>query len=375
MTYARARLYLGISGVGFFVTSSAAALWFDLPHRLFRHSLPSSAIALTLALFILLSFPFDLLGGYILPHRFNRTSISPAAFLLSWLRGVFIQALIMGLCAFLILQAASRAGTLAGIAVFTLLMFALLLAQLPVARLIAGIRPTNTQPSPVDTQTGKHTRQPEILIYQSSDPAFVGGLVGLPGREKLVLPAAWLQSLPANLVSMQLMRRTAVLVTGARSRGVALALLWNLTGFAFASQCPGATLLNAPGLIATGLWFTLWSFVGLLLLPSFNRPGVIEADRYATEHGVTEQTLHQGIVTLDQLQDDEPDRSRWIERVFHPIPSVSSREQAIRNPATRGAWQGARLTLYLSWACLGFLARAVHCNAGRPELWVLFPGD
>jgi hypothetical protein len=35
----------------------------------------------------------------------------------------------------------------------------------------------------------------------------------------------------------------------------------------------------------------------------------------------------------------------------------------------------ARTALPMSWCCLGLLGRAVHCNAGRPELWVLLPTD
>ncbi len=31
--------------------------------------------------------------------------------------------------------------------------------------------------------------------------------------------------------------------------------------------------------------------------------------------------------------------------------------------------------LFLSWAGLGGLARAVHCNIGRPSVWVMLPGD
>ena len=38
-------------------------------------------------------------------------------------------------------------------------------------------------------------------------------------------------------------------------------------------------------------------------------------------------------------------------------------------------WNTARTALFLSWASLGLLSRAVHCNCGRPALWVLFPGD
>ena len=40
-----------------------------------------------------------------------------------------------------------------------------------------------------------------------------------------------------------------------------------------------------------------------------------------------------------------------------------------------GAWHEARTALFLSWAGLGFLSRALHCGAGRPELWVLLPCD
>jgi hypothetical protein len=35
----------------------------------------------------------------------------------------------------------------------------------------------------------------------------------------------------------------------------------------------------------------------------------------------------------------------------------------------------ARHALYLAWGALSPLARAVHCNVGRPALWVVWPGD
>lgn len=31
--------------------------------------------------------------------------------------------------------------------------------------------------------------------------------------------------------------------------------------------------------------------------------------------------------------------------------------------------------VFLSWAGMGLLSRAVHCNSGRPELWALLPCD
>ncbi len=377
MTYARARLWLGISGVGFFVTASATALWFDLPRRALGGSSSVKAIIVALSIYVLLSVPADLLGGYILPRRYHRICPELRPFLRSWFRGVAFQTLIMASCALLILQAASRGGVVIGIGMFALLMLCLLHGQLLVARLVATLRLSPARPAGrLQSLAGKEIKQPEMLVYQSRDPAFVGGLVGLPGSERLILPSAWVEALPVDIMTMQIARRLGVLVTGARTRGVALALVWNLLGFAIASQLPRASLTNAAGLINTGLWFTLWSFVGLLLLPTVNRPGVFEADRFALRRGVAEETMKEGMIVLDQLQDDEPNRSKWIERVFHPIPSVTSRMQCLQaDTEEHGAWQGARMTLYLSWACFGLLSRAVHCNVGRPELWVLFPGD
>lgn len=69
-------------------------------------------------------------------------------------------------------------------------------------------------------------------------------------------------------------------------------------------------------------------------------------------------------------------RGRWLERVFHPVPSVESRLHALDSAARGGAasWHAARLALYLSGASFGLLSRAVHCNAGGLELRVMRPG-
>ena len=53
-------------------------------------------------------------------------------------------------------------------------------------------------------------------------------------------------------------------------------------GFIVASHMPGSSLSDVVGFIQCGLWFTLWSFTGLLTLPSIKRPGVLEADRFRT---------------------------------------------------------------------------------------------
>lgn len=382
MTYARSRLWLGISGIGFHVILAGASLWFGLPHRFLSGLSIPAAIAITLLCFIAISIPSDVLGGYYLPRLHGRTNISLTSFLAAWFRGVVLQALVLGLCAAAILEGARWGNNWAGISCFASLMVILLLAQSLLARWVGGLETSSVFST--DKEFGNHIKLPKTaspisiqsVVFQSADPGFVGGIVGLPGRERLILPAAWWSDLPADVLATELIRRQGVLATGSRTRGLCVALIWNLIGFIVSSYMPGSSLAGAVGLIQCALWFTLWSFVGLLTLPSINRPGVLEADRFALDQGISADAIAAAISRLDSLQDDEPTRRRWIERIFHPIPSVERRIAALRDAhSPKGAWQCARTTLYLSWACFGFLSRAVHCNAGRPELWVLFPGD
>ncbi len=393
MTYARARLWLGICGVGFWVILSAAMLYFAIPARLFSPQSDSflsdiRSLSIFLTAYIVLSFPFDFLGGYWLPHRFHRLAPTWSRFLFTLARGVIGQALIMLGVGVVLLTAGRTGGRFGATIAVIFLMFGLLVLQGSLARWIGALRSVSVdlQPYRAIVDSWNISLPPKINIFEVTDSAFVGGWVGLPGRECLILPSKWFHSqsrvlqLPAlsvEAVALQISRRVGVLQSGSRSRGILLALVWNVGGFYLATFLPGAGVNSVAEIISTACGFTLWSFVGLLLLPSLSRPGVLAGDYFALQRGISPKLFEKTITILDKLQDDEPARSAGIETIFHPIPSVDSRLAALaRNEAEPyGAWQAARVALFLSWSCLGLLSRAVHCNSGRPELWVLFPGD
>ncbi len=367
---------MGVCGVGTIVLAACTALALGLPSRLPADDL--AALSGVLALYIALSGPFDLFGGYLLPCGHGRMCRTFPAFLWSWVRGVTVHAVCLGLCGLAVLSA-GRVGGFAGAAgAVLLLMLVLLAAQSPLAKLVGGLRSAPAELEPAATILGQWRLRPpaNVAILAGIDAGFVGGLAGLPGFERLVVPGLWAGHLGAESIAVQIARRAVALATGARRRGVLLALLWNLAGFSLAYLMPGAGVNTVAGLVTLSLWFTLWSFLGLLTLPSLSRPGVFEVDREAAAAGAPPELVERAAAELDQLQDDEPHRPKGIETIFHPIPSVTSRVERLRaGGRPRGCWQGARMALFLSWASLGFLSRAVHCNAGRPELWVLFPGD
>jgi hypothetical protein len=379
MTYARARLWLGITSVGTLVSLSTLALVYQMGWTFFPFdgSLLGDAAALWVLYFayVLLSFYFDYMGGYYLPCRFERLCVIFPVFLSKWLRGIAVQGTVMVASALLLLEAGKLGGLWASAAALLLLQGLLLALQLRLARMTGGLSVTGETPRSYASSFPEQPCPP-AEVWAALDSGFSGGPGGLPGRETMVLPQHWNRSLPDEAIQAAWARRRGLLASGARTRGVLVALAWNTAGFVLSASLPGSGVTRVAELVQTIFGCALWSFLGLLLLPSLSRRGVFEADRWAHHHGVPFSSLYTLIREVDQLQEDEPVRRKWIERIFHPVPSVESRLRALESDhAVTGAWQAARLSLFLSWANFGLLSRAVHCNAGRPELWVMLPGD
>jgi len=371
MTYARARLWLGISGVGLIVTLALFVLLLDWPAKVFGHfsiDILSDAKGLIwiVALYSAIHIPLDYIGGYWLPCHFSRQCLMFSFFAAQYVRGLVVQSAFLVISGLILLQVGRWGDRPAVLLFLAFVMIAMIEGQDWIAKLVAGLKESSSE-----LVNGKR-----VVMVSGMDAGFSGGFAGLPGRERMVFPSLWQRILPKGVLDTELKRRTAALATGTRFRGLLLAMGWNLFGFYLSSLIPGAGVTSLAELFTTSLGFTLWSFLGLLLLPTFSRRGVYEIDSVAHLNGISINEFEIAVRELDQLQDDEPNRPAGVEAVFHPVPSVSSRVAHFRKGwRTIGAWNAARYALYLSWPCLGFLNRAVHCNSGRPELWVMLPVD
>ncbi len=358
-TYARARLRLGITSVGTLVVLSTVLLVLDGADSV----LPTSSswafsdvawLALLVGAYVAVSAPFDLLGGRVLPHRYGRP-VAAEGFARVWARGVAAHGACLLAVAVVLLAAGRVGGDGGALVVSSVLMVVLLATQVPLARLVGAVR-----------------REGDRL--RGFDPSFVGGIVGLPGFDRTMLSAAW----TGETAELQATRREAVRRSGSRALGVVTAALFTFVGLAAVLLGTSAAANSVAGLATLSLWMTLWSFLGLLVLPSLSRSAVIAADRSALSSGIDPAELTRLLGRLDAAQEDEPHRGRLVETVFHPVPSLERRVDAIaggNGPELPKPWNTARTALFLSWASLGLLSRAVHCNCGRPALWVLYPGD
>lgn len=375
MTYARARLWLGISGVGTIVVVSVLLLLYRVPaHLLATGTVPFATEAVQLAgmlfAYAFLSGPFDFFGGYILPQEYGRSAVRFPHFLGRWLRGALLHSAILLLIALTLLNAAKIAGFPLFLGVFLVLNLALLLSQTHLAALLGGTTYRNVATEP---------ERSGVVFAVNPSPYYTGGIAGLPGMERAIVPERWRTLFSPEQLETILRRRAGVSRNGSRARGVLLALFWNTVGFCLSASLTGLTghLATVAGIVTFSLWFTLWNFVGLLVLPTPSQKGVFSGDTFALRNGAQKDTLESVIAQLDTYQDDEVSRSVGVETYFHPIPSVERRRNMIEagGSADIGAWHGARTAIYLSWAGVSFLSRAVHCNCGRPDVWVFLPCD
>ncbi len=322
-------------------------------------------------------FPLDFWGGYYAPTRFQRQRLSFGHFLQQWARGVLVQSLLFFGSSIVLLTAGRQAGLPAALAAIVLMSLLYLAVQ---GRLLAALTSGRSQADDDKANRALQraaswglTRLP-VSIANSQDPGFTGGVVGLPGRESIIVPSSLVDQLTVDQLAILLARRIIAVESGSRTRGILVALIWIVTGFALSAAVPGAGVTSVAELATTCMGFTLWTFLGLLTLPTVSRQASYAIDAELLRRGAPLNDFAKMIRALDSVQDDEPSRGAVIEMIFHPVPSVNNRGQT-QHTGSPLAWHAARMMLFLSWSCMGLLARAVHCNVGRPELWTMLPTD
>jgi len=190
----------------------------------------------------------------------------------------------------------------------------------------------------------------------------------------ILLPGPWTSDLNAAELQTVIQRRVWEIKNNLPARSFLFALSWNLAGCRV-----GSLLLELPNrlpesaMLLQGCWMTVWGFLGLLILPTVSRSSVFGADRATAEQGFDSIAW---IQRFPKMTGEDGNPKTLLQRVFYPIPSAQERLDCLeRSPVLPIFGNVARTNLFLSLATLTFLGRCVHCNVGRPELWVFPPSD
>lgn len=354
MQLARRRLRLGITNVGFWVLAAGTGLTWLVNFRADAAGtrlLVAIGVGATAAQAV-----FDFVGGVtLMPGR----PPSVMTFLRTWSRGALVHTLVLAGVG--VVSAASiwlTGGFSAGI-VFS--MAALALGRRHLLRLVGGIE--------VAEQVHDGER---IFAVAASDPAFTGGFVGLGRRAKSLVPANWMNALPKSEFATESSRRRWQITNGLPARAFILILIWNLLGTFIGTQL--FDLAARPlgiALLGHACWMTLWTFISLLVLPALSREAVFAADRAAADSG---HDVRAWIARFADICGEDGSPNAAVQTIFYPVPSAEKRLRQLDHPSS-GFVPGnlARSNLYCSWATFTLLGRVVHCNVGRPALWVFPP--
>jgi hypothetical protein len=353
---ARRRLALGISNVGFWVLVSTAGLaWLS------RSNTPptqqTDLFKLLLAAVALQGF-FDWVGGTVLMPP------SPAGakgFLSRWSRGVLVHTALLAATGVLSYWSYRLSGGFClGV---TASLLALFWVRRRVLQLLSGapVRPSSA--------AGR-----ACWSAAARDPSFTGGICGAGQKATVLLPEPWERSLTGSEMETVVQRRLWEIQNQLPARALLFVLSWNLAGCGI-----GSLLLDLPGrapepaLLLQCCWMTLWGFLGLLLLPTASRSAVFAADRAAAAKGCDAAGW---IQRFPEITGEDGNAKTVLQRVFYPIPSARERLLWLgKSPSLPVLGGVARMNLFLSLGTLTLLGRCVHCNVGRPELWVFPPSD
>ena len=138
---------------------------------------------------------------------------------------------------------------------------------------------------------------PKTVVVQHKDIGFTGGVVGVGKYAQIVIPNAWLTFTREQLATA-IARRAVAINSGSYSRGLLLAFAWNVCGFVLCSLLPAAGLTTVAGLVTTVCAFTLWSFLGLLVLPTVSRNASLKIDQELLQQGTPIESVSYTHLTL-----------------------------------------------------------------------------
>lgn len=367
-SYGDARRILGISYLGFIALILGTLLFGD---NLYIAMAPFDGLSDTqytlsfLFAWFLLSFPFDLLGGYVLPVKYGRSIEGFLSWLGKWARGAGVQFIYFALNAWALLGIADLLGLWGAAGWVAIQMILLGNLQVWMARAVAHF------PDKPENDRGRL-----VLYLENSDKAFTGGIGGLPGNEVLVMPTYWREKFSEKTLKLLLSRRHGAILSKGHGRGFLLAFLWNILVFLLAGYLGGLEVSTFESLFMTFVYFSLLSLLSLFgPLVWLSRKAVYEIDRWVYYKGADADVLRESFSQTNQLR-DLPDEKRALAGITQPVPTSEERLKNMQTQADlKGGWHSAYLSVFLSWSGNNLFARALPLIAGRPELWVLLPCD
>ena len=124
--------------------------------------------------------------------------------------------------------------------------------------------------------------------------------------------------------------------------------------------------------IKLSLIFNLISFIYILILPTISQQGIYKIDNIMKEKNLN--LFKQNLEIFENNQDKNLSRTKAVESIFYPIPSIKSRLNQ-KERERFGLPNVSRMIIFYSSFSLSIIFKGVHGNAGKVENWILPPSE
>lgn len=354
MNIAKLRLRLGQVNIGFWLLFSISILLFKQDIEMLFREIDSILIVFIFILAIIfIQLPFDIIGAKKLYSNESKNS----RWLIQWFRGIITLSAFWGLLSFLIWLIQPRLGFCVPVLVTMILVFQMH------EKLIIFIN--GGKYSLFDVQNFKG----QSLFLNCSENTFTGGVVYGFFKNIQIIPESWRSS---PYLKIECLRRSFIIKNKFVVRSFVFLAFWNLLGVLL-GEIQGLYYSNNIGIsiICLSCWMTIWSFLALIIMPRLSHSTVYTIDYLANKYDSVK--LKKWIYNFAELIDENGDKNKLVQSVFYPIPSVDSRINSLKSSSSFCFGNIARQNLFLSWGVFNLSCRSVHCNIGRPVLWVFPP--
>jgi len=346
------RLFLGIVNVGFWVLISLFILTNkDYINENLRTDNPFLLTNIYIT-YIAFQFVFDWVGA-----RLFNNNVFNAVWFIQWLVGTLFQSAIW-LCLFYLISYFSFKGGLFFSVLLVLLVLPIL--QGPFAVLINLNRYYKEK-------NDKYNEN--LLIIKTSEKSFTGDVVYYFFRKINIISNAIRSS---DYYSVESLRRSNSFNILLKTNSVLI--IWNLLGVLVGEVF---NLYESDKIelkvLYFAAWMTVWSFLSLILLTRLSHNSVYACDAIAKNKN--KSLLIKWIKYFPDIVGENGHQNPLKQAVFYPIPSIKCRLDALKTNSigTINFGNLTRRNLFISWGVFNLSARSVHCNVGRPLLWILPP--
>ena len=209
----------------------------------------------------------------------------------------------------------------------------------------------------------------QSISLNCSERTFTGGLFFGFGNNSQIIPDSW-SGFP--YLEIECFRRSVIIKNKFVTRALFFLIFWNLLGVLI-GETQGLYYSDNIGIsiVCLSCWMTIWSFFALILMPKFSHSTVYYVDFLSNKYD--SDKLKGWIKKFSELIDESDNKNRLVQSIFYPIPSANDRINALKSASSFCFGNISRQNLFLSWGVFNLSCRGVHCNIGRPVLWIFPP--